>query len=99
MRLKMKQGSQFWSAIDTDLVLRAARDHPGLNHRISLGYDEEEMLLTTSISSNLQLVYYLLYQQNSALEHFQTIGELDPEVVERIQEQIDELEALIEEHQ
>ena len=78
-----RQGNNFWSSVETDLVVRPTNDEPGFAHRIIIGY-EDEVQIDTDIDSNLRLARYLIRQQARAINALgqQATSRMDPEVVE-----------------
>lgn len=93
------QGDNYWSRVSTDMVLRDDGNHPGLNHSITINnYDEVE--ITTSLQSNLDLIGVLLSGEINAIEEFGEKGarSISLDTIDNLRKDIDELEKLVREN-
>lgn len=85
IRNRWLQGPHSWRDMETSFV-RRENNQPGIDYKIYVG-DQDEVDLSVSLRSNLQLVRYLLNQENRAIEHFPEEAEerIHSEEIERIE--------------
>lgn len=81
------QGDNYWTDMDSELVIRGEAGAIGFNHQLDIG-KSRRVQLSTSLESNMALVHRLLAEQARALDVFgvNTVEQLDPEQVEEIVE-------------
>lgn len=99
LQLKENQGSDFWSSIESDIIIRGPHDSKGIDYRITKDFNEE-VKISTNVRSSLRLIDQLLYYHLRAMESLSTEGEslVNKELIESVQQKIDEIRALNEEH-
>lgn len=93
------QGENYWSRVSTDIVLRNKDNIPGLNHSITIGVDEE-VKITTSLQSNLDLIGVLLGEEVDAIEQLgqQAAKNISLESIDGLREKLDQIEESVKEH-
>jgi len=87
-----KQGEKHWRRVHSNWVIRGSTAEPGIDHRISLGNGEDQ-LITTSLNSNLELINLLIRKHMSATESFgePAFDAVDPGRIEYLDDLVDEL--------
>ena len=90
--LEQSQGENFWSDINSDLVLRSENNTAGLNHYVEIAY-EETVEISTDVGGNLEIVAYLLWQQHRAMSSFTetAVEQMDPETARQVRELADKI--------
>lgn len=85
-RNRWLQGPHSWRDVETSFV-RRGNDFPGIDYKLYVG-DQDEMNLSVSLRSNLQLAGYLLDQEIRAIERFpkEVEEQIHSEEIERIEE-------------
>lgn len=86
IRNRWLQGPHSWRDVETSFV-RRGNNLPGIDYRLYVG-DQDEVDLSVSLRSNLQLAAYLLEQEKRAIKHFPEEAEeqIHSEEIERIEE-------------
>lgn len=86
------QGENYYTSVDTDLVLRGFSSRPGIDYNFTIRHSEE-FKLTVSLNSNLNLIGLLIYEHSRALEEFggDAIEYINSGLLDQIKQDFDEL--------
>lgn len=90
--LRAYQGENYWTAFQSDIVIRRPSNELGINHRIQLAEDGP-VTITTDLRSNLDLARRILDAELSALRDFddQQLLKISEEDLEKIVSTVNEI--------